>query len=161
MFNKFNATVLSHCQTILSRRIIQILFKFGSYGSENLAKYNLAAIPVQCTITKSISARMARGTGGIRSLVKGKGEGSGGGGRAVGPVGTEGPVSLPWDWNTRRIKSTGNQTFQYPCSCRIYAIKRSQCRRPALLPMFLFSARLSLSLTPASCHRTPRSASDV
>lgn len=26
--------------------------------------------------------------------------------------------------NTRRIKPAGNQTFQYPCSCRIYAIKR-------------------------------------
>lgn len=53
-------------------------------------------------------------------------------------MGTESPVSLPRDSNTRRIKPTGNQTFQYPCSCRIYAIKRS-LRRPALLPVFLFS----------------------
>lgn len=42
----------------------------------------------------------------------------------VEPEGTGGPVSLPRDSNTRRIKTAGNQTFQYPCSCRIYAIKR-------------------------------------
>lgn len=99
-----------------------------------------AAIPVRRTAAKSISARAARGTGGIRSSGK-----EGGRKGAVGPVGAGGPVSLPRDSNTRRIKPTGNQTFQYPCSCRIYAIKRPLRRRPALLPVFLFSIHLSLS----------------
>lgn len=105
-----------------------------------------AAIPVRCTAAKSISAREARGTGGIRSSGKEEREGP------VGPVGAGGPVSLLRDSNTRRIKPTGNQTFQYPCSCRIYAIKRPLRRRPALLPVFFFSIRLSLSLTPSLCR---------
>lgn len=58
--------------------------------------------------------------------------------------GAEGPVSLPRDSNTRRIKPAGNQTFQYPCSCHIYAIKR-----PLAVPrrLFFFTIRFfSLSL---------------
>lgn len=109
-----------------------------------------ATIPVRCIAAKSISAgerREERAGSDYRER-----GGEGGRQEAVGPVGAGGPVSLPRDSNTRRIKPTGNQTFQYPCSCRIYAIKRPLRRRPALLPVFLFSIRLSLSLTPLLCR---------
>lgn len=57
----------------------------------------------------------------------------------VGLRGAKGLVSLPRDSNTRRIKPVGNQTFQYPCSCRIYAIKRPLA--------------VSFSMVPLSLHR--------
>jgi len=72
-------------------------------------------------------------------------------------MGAENPVLLPWNSNMW-IKPTGNQTFQYPCSCRIYAIKHS-LRRPALHPYIPFFHHLSLSLISPSlspCHRTPQ-----
>lgn len=66
------------------------------------------------------------------------------GGGWVGTGGAGGPVSLPRDSNTRRIKPTGNQTFQYPCSCRIYAIKRPPT---PLASLFLPTSSLHLSLS--------------
>jgi len=75
---------------------------------------------------------------------------TGGAGRG----GARGLVSLPQDSNTRRIKPPGNQTFQYPCSCRIYAIKRPPVNgllSTRLSSFFLLLARLppppSLSLS--------------
>jgi len=101
-----------------------------------------------CTVyNRKINFRESGARNGRGPIIGGKGEG------ISRLVGTGGPVSLQRDSNkTRRIKPAGNQTFQYPCSCRIYAIKCPLRRRPALLLVFLFSIRMSLSLTPSSCR---------
>lgn len=101
-----------------------------------------------CTVyNRKINFRESGARNG-RGPKKGKEEGP------VGPVGAGGPVSLPQDSNTRRIKLAGNQTFQYPCSCRIYAIKRP-LRRCSFFPFvcLFLSSRRPVALSPNASAR--------